>query len=60
MNEDPRQSALAIKQALYQKYQSQFFVACTPKGQRSFVSNGEGYCTAENDSLWCHAAAILG
>jgi hypothetical protein len=60
MNTDAKESAFLIKNALYQKYSSRFFVLCIPKGQQYFVANGEAYCSVQNDDLWCHAAAILG
>lgn len=59
MSKEPKESAFAIKQALHQKYGSQFFVLCMPKGERAFVANGEGYCSVSTDDLWCNAAAIL-
>ncbi|CAD5227769.1 unnamed protein product [Bursaphelenchus xylophilus] len=59
MEADPTSNAYAIQGTLYKRFGAKFNVICLPKGDHSFVANGDGYCTHGNDKNWCQATALL-
>ncbi|KAI6212201.1 Ground region domain containing protein [Aphelenchoides besseyi] len=58
---DVTNSKYAVQNALFKTYETKFLITCAKaedKHHLQFVTNGEGYCTAGNDQIWC-AAVVL-
>ncbi|KAI6212559.1 hypothetical protein M3Y94_00040400 [Aphelenchoides besseyi] len=58
---DVHYSKYAVQNALFRTYETKFLITCSKtvdKHHLQFVTNGEGYCTAGNDQIWC-AAIVL-
>ncbi|KAI6185907.1 hypothetical protein M3Y98_00075200 [Aphelenchoides besseyi] len=58
---DLTNSKYAVQNALFKTYETKFLITCAKtenKHHLQFVTNGEGYCTAGNNQIWC-AAIVL-
>ncbi|KAI6239628.1 Ground region domain containing protein [Aphelenchoides fujianensis] len=61
IGEDVNTSKYAVQGALFKEYETKFLITCAKsedKHHLQFVTNGEGYCSAGNERIWC-AAVVL-